>query len=388
VSHKGKLGGITLDDLLLLKHYKLNLQLFANPEDEGRTEEPTERRKREKREEGEVAKSQDLSSAFVFFFSFLGFWVFFEYFISSIIMALKHYLGHVDVNILADGEKGFIAIVFFKGILPICTVAIIAAIVINVVQAGFLITPKAITPKLSRISFSLKKFREKIFFSKPVMLNLVFSLGRILFLSLIFIFLIRLNLKEVLNLSGMGVGAALITILKLVLKMFFISGIFLILLGIPDYFAKRKQFKDSLKITKSEAKREHRQEEGDPQVKGYLREMYNKILQKQSIRTRVPEADVIITNPTHFAVALKYDMNTMDSPMVVAKGEDDTALLIRETATEYGIQIIENPPLARELYKLLNVGDFIPEHLTMVIAEIFVQLYKDGKWNWQNEELG
>lgn len=380
-------GGVVDQEFLILKNYQLHLQLFANPEDEGRTEDPTDRKKREKREEGEVAKSMDLTTSFVFLFSILGFWLFFDFFVKNILLIFKHYLSNVDHLSLNGKEFLFFNLIFTKGMLPVALITVVAAIFISVAQVGFLITPKAISPRFQRISFSFKKFQEKILFSKPMLLNLFFSIGKIIFLSITFIVLIHFHLKELLNLSGMGMEVALSSILGLVLQMCLVCGIFLFILGVPDYFSKRKQFKDSLKITKSEAKRELRQEEGNPQVKGYLREIYNKILQRQSIKVRIPESDVVITNPTHFAVALKYDMSTMNSPMVTAKGEDDTALLIREIAQQHGVQVLENPPLARELYRLVDVGDYIPEHLTMVIAEIFVQLYKEGKWNWHQESV-
>ena len=146
-------------------------------------------------------------------------------------------------------------------------------------------------------------------------------------------------------------------------------------LSIPDYFVQRHDFMEEMKMTKQEVKEEYKEMEGDPEVKSKLQQMQRQLL-SQNIRQAVAESDVVIANPTHFAVALKYDTSVTDSPMVNAKGEDNTALLIRRIAEENEVPVVENRPMARELYTNVKVGDIIPEIYYSTIAVIYSHLEK------------
>ena len=148
-----------------------------------------------------------------------------------------------------------------------------------------------------------------------------------------------------------------------------------LLLSIPDYFVQRHDFMEEMKMTKQEVKEEYKEMEGDPEVKSKLQQMQRQLL-SQNVRKAVSESDVVIANPTHFAVALKYDSTVADSPMVNAKGEDSTALLIRRIAEENDIPVVENRPVARDLYTNVEVGDIIPEVYYNAIAVIYSHLEK------------
>jgi flagellar biosynthesis protein FlhB len=149
----------------------------------------------------------------------------------------------------------------------------------------------------------------------------------------------------------------------------------MLVLGLPDYLFQRKQYRDSLKMTKHEVKEERKMHEGDPLVQNRLRERMREILSRNIMKS-VPEADVVITNPTHYAVALEWDRLSMTAPMVTAKGQDHLAQRIKEIAGENEVPVIENKPLARALYAEVDLGDVIPEKYYEVMAGVLAQVYK------------
>jgi flagellar biosynthetic protein FlhB len=154
------------------------------------------------------------------------------------------------------------------------------------------------------------------------------------------------------------------------------SAIVLLVFSIPDYFFQKREFMESLKMTKQEIKEELKETIGDPYVRARLREMQRDNLMRAMISREVPRADVVVTNPTHFAVALRYDRQTMPAPTVIARGVDSIALRIREVAKENEIPIVENRPLAQELYKRLDIGDIIPEDLFYAVSMVYGEIIR------------
>ncbi len=365
-----------LKELFLKQDYYFNLQLFANPEDEGRTQEATEKKKRKAREEGNVAKSQDLVSAVVFLVSFWVLWIMAEFIFAIIKNFMLAAFRNLDKPFSLNDSFNTIfdfSLNFWKIIGPILIFGVVVAIILNVVQVGFMFTLKPITPKWNKISFTFAKLKEKVLFSKTVFHNLIFSLIKFFVLILFFVLIIKAEIPALINLSSMDLTQSFGIIGNLVVKFFNGVGIFLVALGIPDFLLKKKQLADSLKMTLQELKYEFKDDDGDPMIKGQLKEMYRNLLNKQTIRRVVPQAEVVITNPTHFAVALQYNLG-MPAPMVLAKGEDDEALLIREIAQENNVPVVENPPLARQLYSLTKVGDEIPTEFFEVVSTILLNL--------------
>jgi flagellar biosynthetic protein FlhB len=159
------------------------------------------------------------------------------------------------------------------------------------------------------------------------------------------------------------------------LKVILWSAVLLLILSIPDYIFQKREFIESLKMTREELKEELKETVGDPHIRARLREMQREIAMRNMIR-EVPRADVVVTNPTHFAVALSYDRTVMDAPVVIAKGVDNLALRIRQIAQEHGILIIENRPLAQDLYYRIDVGDMIPEDLFYAVSLVYAELYR------------
>ena len=168
---------------------------------------------------------------------------------------------------------------------------------------------------------------------------------------------------------------ALKQIAMMAAQILIVVAVIFLIISIPDYFIQKKDFMEEMKMTKQEVKEEYKEMEGDPEVKSKLTQMQRQMLQ-QNIPKAVAESDVVITNPTHFAVALKYDSTQTEAPIVNAKGEDEVALRIRRIANENQIPVVENRPVARELYTNLEVGDIIPEKYFKVITLIYAQLDK------------
>jgi len=177
------------------------------------------------------------------------------------------------------------------------------------------------------------------------------------------------------KLADSSVSAALLLVSSLTIKIIIWSSVVILALAIPDYMFQRSEFMDSLKMTKHELKQELKETQGDPHMRMRLRQMQRDIMTRTMIR-EVPKADVVITNPTHFAVALRFDRNETPAPMVIAKGVDSMALRIREIAKEHEILLVENRPLAQELYKRLEIGDMIPEDLYRAVSLVYAELYR------------
>jgi len=191
------------------------------------------------------------------------------------------------------------------------------------------------------------------------------------------------GINQLANLQTADVWKGLTLVASLAIRMLIISAIFLLLLAIPDYLFQRWQFRQSLKMTREQFREEQKQEEGDPQIRARLRRLYRDLLNRNML-ANVPRADVVITNPTHYAVALEYDMEKMVAPTVIAKGEDEMAFRIREIAESNGIPVVAHPPLTRELYRFTEVGDTVPVRYWEVLITILGHLFRaDRKYSRQ-----
>jgi flagellar biosynthetic protein FlhB len=221
---------------------------------------------------------------------------------------------------------------------------------------------------------------KKIFFSKQVAMNLFKSVFKVTVIGLISYLIIMDDFDKIMALPDVSIAMALKTVLISGLKIIIWSSVLLLVLSIPDYIFQKKEFIESLKMTKQEVKEELKETMGDPYLRARLREMQRELVLKNMIR-EVPKADVVVTNPTHFAVALKYERATMEAPTVIAKGIDSMALRIRQVARENHITMIENRHLAREMYNRLNVGDIIPEDLFYAVSLVYAELYKKNRFS-------
>ena len=354
----------------------IDLQWFA-AEDEGRTEEPTEQKIRKAREEGKVAKSAEFSSALVLLFPIITIGILGTYILSNLIDMMKFFFTlSNEVDVVSDARLMPAFMNYFIRItVPIFIVAFIAAILGNLFQVGFLFTTKPITPDFNKIVPRFGKFFKRGMFSTEAAFNLGKSIFKIVIIALIAFLNIRANLNKIGLFSSSAFWYSFRTVATIAFAITVESAIALLILSIPDYMFQRHLHRESLKMTRQEVKEERRMSEGDPLVRSRLRERMRELLTRNMIRN-VPRADVVVTNPTHYAVALEWNRSLMEAPVVIAKGADNIALKIREVATDNEIPCMENKPLARALYQEVNIGDVIPEKYYEVMALILAEVYK------------
>lgn len=356
--------------------FGISLQWFA-AEDEGRTEDPTEQKIRKAREEGKVAKSADLTAALVLIFSITALGILGSYWLTTFKDMLTFYLsrtGEVDVTstgILFHAFRQY----YTRLVLPIFGAAFFAALAGNALQVGLFFSTKPITPNFSKITPRFGKWFQRSFASGEAAFNLMKSIVKVIIIAFIAFLTIRSRLQDLVGLINSTFPMAVTTIAGTAFQIMLEASIAMLLFSLADYFFQRRQHRESLKMTKQEVKEERKQSDGDPLVRSRLRERMRAILSENMIR-KVPEADVVVTNPTHFAVALQYSPGgKMPAPMVVAKGQDNQAFLIKEIASNGGVPIVENKPLARALYSEVEIGDVIPEKYYEVMATIIKEVF-------------
>jgi flagellar biosynthetic protein FlhB len=276
---------------------------------------------------------------------------------------------------------------FIRLALPILAVAVAAALFSNIVQTGFLFTTKPLKPDFSRILPRFGRYFQKTLFSVEGLVNFIKSIAKMAVIGFTAYFIIRSDINKLANLQTVNLWQGITTVAVLAAKLLIISALLLLLIAIPDIMFQRWQFKESLKMTREQAREEMKQEEGDPQIRNRLRRKYRELL-SQSMLGKVKDANVVITNPTHYSVALEYDAQKMDAPTVIAKGEDELALRIREIAREFDVPVIPHPPLTRALYNETELGDQIPLRYWEVVATILGHvLNADKSQRRQNERM-
>ncbi|GMT49381.1 MAG: flagellar biosynthetic protein FlhB [bacterium] len=363
---------ISGNELAAEKGYGIDLQLFAKPDDEGRTEDPTVYKERKAREEGKVARSQEMVSAFVLLAAFFAIWLLGDYFISGTKELITSTINNMDMP-FTPGNLGFYlqnaVWSLFKISGPILLVTVIVAFLANVIQVGFMFSSKSMKVDFKKVSFTANKMFSKIFFSKQTAMNLVKSVFKVGVVVLVVYIIVGWKKAIILNTINMDIYESFSTLANI---SFYIGGtscfIFLVL-SVPDYFFQKMEHKESLKMTRHEVKEERKDTEGDPQIKQRLKERQRELMSRRMM-DEVPNADVVITNPTHYSIAIKYDGEAMAAPLVVAKGMDYIALKIKEIAIENDVQIVENKALAQSLYPNVEVGDEIPEEFFQAVAEV------------------
>jgi len=296
---------------------------------------------------------------------------------------MKYYLSSFSSVSITERslEKHFLLLLFesAKILAPIFVAVMIAGILGNIVQVGFQFSAHPLQFDLSKIKFDPATIMKKIFLSKQIAMNLFKSIFKVIAIGLVAYLIIADNFDIILQTPDVSIAMAMKTVAVTALKIIIWSTVLLLVLAIPDYFFQKREFIESLKMTKEEIKEELKETMGDPYIRARLREMQREIVMRNMI-TEVPKADVVVTNPTHYAVALKYEKKSMEAPTVVAKGVDSMALRIREVARENAVPMIENRPLAQEMYKRLDVGDIIPEDLFYAVSLVYAELYRKRQY--------
>ena len=347
------------------------------PADAGeKTESPTPRRLADAREKGQVAKSADLSAALGLIAGLVLLKVFGDN-VSSGLMSLMTHAFTLD-RMPSDPLHAFTAswyMVLGKTLYmlgPIMLILFVIAIATNLMQVGFLISAKPITPSADKIS-PLQGFKR--LFSARSAMRLAMSLIKVIIIGTVAWWTIRGYMPQLIGLNGL----TFTEIVALSAQMMFVLGLkmgaVLLVLAILDFAFQKVQLLKDLRMTKEEVKEEMKRMEGDPIMRQRRRNVARQ-LAMQRMSQAVPNADVVITNPTELAVVLKYNHDEMDAPKVVAKGAGYVAARIREIASENGVPIVERKPLARALYKACEVGDTIPEDLFRAVAEVLAYVFE------------
>lgn len=351
----------------------IDIQWFA-AEDEGRTEEPTEYRLEKARKEGRVAKSQELSSALAMLFSITALWITSSFIFRSLVTVTRFFFSRVNADISKATLNSYM-FNFMLIVAPIAVFSMLGAILSNLIQnRGMIFSLKPIEVKFSKIVPHFGDYFRRILFSPQGAFNVAKSLLKVTAVLFIIFILIRSNLPILLYaIRHKGVYKGISIIARIAGNLLLCSSLILLVISIPDYFVNRREFMESMKMTKSDVKQEYKELEGDPLVKQRLMAEARRIL-SQNIPKAVKEADVVITNPTHFAVAMKYDFTRAMLPEITAKGEDSTALFIKRLAKENNVPIVENRPLARALYAESEVGDLIPEKYIQIVATVYAKI--------------
>jgi flagellar biosynthetic protein FlhB len=367
-----------VENIVLTKKYTFDLQLFA-AEDEGRTEEPTEYKKRKAREEGHIPKSQELTAIIVFLANFWALALIGEFVFRTLWNLMRYYLENLGQIKITRGNLFFIFTemlwISSGSLLPFLLTGIIFAILGNVIQGGFIFSTKRISFNFGKIFSNIPVNLSKMFWSREAFFNLFKSLVKVVSVFTIVFLILNNEIAKLLSFSRMSVTDSFLLLWRIIFWFVSFAGIILLIIAVLDYIFQRWIYLESLKMTKQELKEEFKEMEGNPEIKAKIRELERRLLSGRMLR-EVPKADVVVTNPTHIAVALKYEPDYMNAPVVVAKGEGRMAERIKEIAKENGVYVIENKPLARELYKKVEVGEEIPPEFFVAVAKILSIVYQ------------
>lgn len=342
-----------------------------------KTEKPTPKKKKDSREKGEVAKSSDANTAFLLLAVFAAFKIFGSYYIEKIGEILSFYLSNFDNNsqiiTAQDANSIFFKSIlsFFVVLLPILSTSVIAALIINYVQVGFMFSKKALKPKFSKLN-PIEGFK------RMVSLRSLVELAKSTLKSVIIVYLVYIEIKKSFDTFPTLMSSDIITSLKyitdIILSVSLKLALALLIFSLFDYLYQWWEHQRKLKMSKQEVKDEHKQIEGDPKVKAKIRQKQMQIGMARMMRD-VLKADFVITNPTHYAIAIKYDEKEDSAPVVLAKGKDYVALKIKEKARENKIRIIENKPLAQAMFDAVEIGEQIPQEFYVAIAKILADIY-------------
>lgn len=369
-----------IESLEYKRAFRLELQLFA---DEGaggeKTEEATAKHLEDARKEGQVNKSQELVTSAMLFALFLTLKIFTGYIADNFLKSFPEYYSTIHVYAVEKPTIGYVTSVLRQGYLrivittlPVFLIAIIVAFGVNVAQVKWKPTAKPMQPKLDKIS-PLKGFKRM--FSVDKLFELVKSLVKIGLIFYIAWTTIVKDYDTIKILYEVELLAAVNYIGNFVINMGVKIGAVYLLIGFADYLYHFFKFKKDMRMTKQEVKDEYKQQEGDPQIKGRIKQKMREASQRRMME-KVPEADVVITNPTHFACALKYDKAVSSAPVLVAKGADYLAQKIKEKAKENNVPIVENKALARMLYTNVDLDEEIPPELYAMAAEVLSYVYQ------------
>lgn len=362
-----------------IKNYKYllsyNLQYFASDD---KTEEPTTKKLSDARKEGKVALSKELNTAAGLAALFFALKIFSGYFANNLMDFFHGFIA--NISLIANEEYSG---ALFQGLLnqsllqiliiclPAFVIGTLVIVVVLLVQVQWKITTEPLRPKFDKMN-PVNGFKR--IFSKHKVMELMVEIVKIGIISIYVYNKFMDEYNMLLNLYDLTLIQAVAVITDMVIDLGITISMIFLVLGVADLFYQRFKFKKDMRMTKQEIKDEYKQQEGDPKVKSQIKARMREASQRRMMQA-IPQADVVITNPTHFAAAIRYDKESSDAPILVAKGADFLAAKIKEIAKENHVIIVENKPLARMLYYNVEIDQQVPPELYQMTAEVLAYVY-------------
>lgn len=362
---------------------EFDLQFFAKDGPGGEKTEPaTAKKKDDARKEGQVAKSKEINNAFGLLASFILFKVWmgnlgtdFVNLFRLVYDDIPEYIKNYDGRVNETSLNSLYANVLLRMLIimaPFLLVGFAVSFVCDVAQVKWRPTAKPLMPKFNKLN-PINGFKR--IFSAKSLVELVKSLLKIGIIAWVCYSYLKKNIDGVFLLYDMTLNQAIAGVGTLLINMGIRVSLAYLIIAFSDYAYQRWKYNDDLKMTKQEVKDEYKNSEGNPEIKSKIRQKMMQASQRRMMQN-LPKADVVITNPTHYAVAIQYDSDNYEAPIVVAKGQDYLAQKIKEVARENKVEIVENKPLARMLYANVEVGEMIPPELYQAVAEVLAFVYK------------
>lgn len=343
-----------------------------------KTEEPTAKKLADGRKKGQVAKSQELTSSFILMMGMLLLYLLSGYLFQHIQQIAIAVFTHLTIDLDSTEtitywfRSGLQAV--FTTVMPLLGALFVGAFIVTAAQVGFLFTVDPLKPKWKTINvFDPSNYKR--YFDSKVFVRLALGVGKMIVVSFISYLLISQSLEQIYSLGWANSREIFVFLVWQAFVIGVTISLLLLVLGIIDYAFQAWKFRRDMKMTKQEVKEERKQTEGDVHVKSKMRSMMQ-AMTRNRMKDNVPKADVIVANPVHFAIALKYDADTMPAPICLAKGARKVAIMIKELAHESGVPIVENPPLAQNLYKTVEIGMPVPADLYHGVAEVLAYVYR------------
>lgn len=341
-----------------------------------KTEEATPKKKSDSRKKGEVPRSKDISLAITLITTTLVIVTLSGFIVSSFESNITYFLGNMSsIELNESSLKGINLLVIGKAclvIMPVILPIMIAGVVANLIQTGFLVVKDAIKPSFGKLN-PINGFKNM--FSKKALVELVKNLILITVVIYMAYNYIKDNFNKIMQIGNIYLPSLGVEVKNLIVGIFIKICIFLVVIAVMDYIIQYILFQKDIRMSKQEVKEEYKQMEGDPQIKSKIKQKQREISQRRMMES-VKDATVVITNPTHIAVAIKYTEGEMQAPKLLAKGADNIALKIKERALESKVPIIENKPLARLIYENVDIEKEIPQDMYQAVAEVLAMVYK------------
>ncbi len=369
-----------------LKFYGINfdLQRFASAESEGRTEKATEHKKRKAREEGRVALSKEIPASVISIIGFSTVALLAVNIFEEIVTLMLYVIENITTIDIRSNELFYNIFLFpfIKSCLPVALTIFVIALISNYAQIGFQITPKGLKADFKKVMPDLIKYVKNQIISPQGAFNLIKSIVKVLIIFFISYITINGYLERIIELIyEKDIIVPFIFTAKVTLELAVKASVVLLVFAFADLIFVKWNFEESLKMKKEEIKEEQKELYGDPQVKAKIKQAYQMMMSQEKMLKDVPNADVVITNPTHYAVAIRYDKSLEDAPRVIAKGEDEFAQKIKAVARANDIYTYENVMLARQLYGSVEVNDIIPSEYWGFVITALKLAYQFGDKN-------